>query len=92
MLAAGFEFRRSGACELGLAQVAEGVIDGYAAIFTKPWDAVAGCVLVREAGGRTNRFEHDVIARIGNPVVAAGAGLHDELRSATAFAESGDAL
>jgi myo-inositol-1(or 4)-monophosphatase len=92
VLAAGFEFRRSGACALGLAQVAEGMIDGYAEIFTKPWDALAGCVLVREAGGRTNRFERDVIARMGNPIVAAGAGLYDALRTATEFDESGDAL
>ncbi len=88
ILEKGFEFRRSGSCALALAQVAEGVIDGYVESFTKPWDALAGCVLVREAGGQASWFEQDLLARTGNPIVAAGWGLFDALLATTAFANA----
>lgn len=85
ILEAGFEFRRSGACALALALVAQGVSDGFAESFTKPWDALAGCVLVREAGGLTSHFEHRLLERMGNPIIAAGPGLYDALRAASGF-------
>ncbi|MBM3522853.1 MAG: inositol monophosphatase [Alphaproteobacteria bacterium] len=84
-LAAGFEFRRTGAGALALAQVAEGVLDGFIEGFTKPWDALAGCVLIREAGGLTTHFEHELLARMGNGVVAAGPGLFEALFRAAAL-------
>lgn len=85
LLEAGFEFRRSGACALALALVAHGVSDGFAESFTKPWDALAGCVLVREAGGTTSDFEHRLLERMGNPVVAAGPALYPALSAASGF-------
>lgn len=85
VLDAGFEFRRSGACALALAQVAHGVIDGFVEGFTKPWDALAGCVLVREAGGVTTHFERDLLRNMGNGVVAAGPRLFDALNRAAAL-------
>lgn len=66
----GFEFRRSGTCALGLANVAAGRVDGYVEGFTRPWDGLAGCVLVREAGGMTNDFEAGLFEKMGNPIAA----------------------
>lgn len=43
--------RRAGAAAYDLALTAEGVFDGYWEPNLKPWDAAAGVVLVREAGG-----------------------------------------
>ena len=43
--------RRSGSAALDLAYVAAGRIDGYWQLGLKPFDLVAGVVLVREAGG-----------------------------------------
>ncbi len=52
LLAEAEDFRRSGSAALDLAYVASGRLDGYYEIGLKPWDMAAGCVLVREAGGR----------------------------------------
>jgi myo-inositol-1(or 4)-monophosphatase len=46
------DLRRSGSAALDLAYTAAGRLDGYFEIGLKPWDMCAGCVLVREAGGR----------------------------------------
>ena len=50
------EFRRHGSGALGLAEVACGLSDGYAELHINAWDALAGILLVQEAGGRTNDF------------------------------------
>ena len=44
--------RRSGSAALDLAYVAAGRVDGYWQLGLKPFDLVAGVVMVREAGGR----------------------------------------
>ncbi|PZQ18540.1 MAG: inositol monophosphatase [Rhodanobacter denitrificans] len=46
------DVRRTGSAALDLAYVAAGRIDGYFEIGLKPWDMAAGCLLVRESGGR----------------------------------------
>jgi len=46
------DLRRSGSAALDLAYVANGRFDGFFEIGLKPWDMAAGCLLVREAGGR----------------------------------------
>ena len=51
----GAEFRRLGAAVLCLAWVAEGRLDAFWHTNLNAWDALAGMVLVREAGGLTNR-------------------------------------
>ena len=79
LIAAGFDFRRAGSCALALARVASGSRHGYMQAWTKPWDALAGLVLVREAGGRTNAFERGVFEACGNPIIAAGGALYPVL-------------
>jgi myo-inositol-1(or 4)-monophosphatase len=57
------DIRRTGSAALDIAYVAAGRIDGFYEIGLKPWDMAAGCVLVREAGGRYADF----IGRPGFP-------------------------
>ena len=70
--------RRFGAAALDLAWVAAGRYDGYWELGVKPWDVMAGLLMVREAGG----FTADVAG--GDPVVtgdviAANQYLHPHL-------------
>lgn len=50
------DFRRTGSAALDLAYVAAGRVDGYFEIGLRPWDFMAGDLLVREAGGLTTDF------------------------------------
>ena len=52
LLADAEDIRRTGSAALDLAYTAAGRIDGYFEIGLYPWDMAAGCLLVREAGGR----------------------------------------
>ena len=54
-LLGGAEFRRLGAAVLCLAWVAEGRLDGFWHTNLNAWDALAGMLIVREAGGVANR-------------------------------------
>ena len=46
------DLRRAGSAALDLAWTANARLDGYFEPGLKPWDMAAGCLLVREAGGR----------------------------------------
>jgi len=70
VMEAGFDFRRAGSCAMALARTASGSRHGYVQLWTKPWDALAGVVLVREAGGYTSRFEEGLDSAMGNPILA----------------------
>jgi myo-inositol-1(or 4)-monophosphatase len=61
LLEAGCEYVRIGSGALGLAYAAAGRFDGYWERHMNSWDAAAGVVLVREAGGLTN----DILAGDG---------------------------
>ncbi|WP_063656891.1 inositol-1-monophosphatase [Candidatus Arsenophonus triatominarum] len=50
------DFRRTGSVALDLAYVAAGRVDGFFEIGLKPWDFMAGELLVREAGGIVTDF------------------------------------
>lgn len=69
MLAQAEDIRRTGSAALDLAYVAAGRVDGYFEIGLKPWDMAAGCVLVRESGGKYCDFAgRDGIPASGNLV------------------------
>jgi myo-inositol-1(or 4)-monophosphatase len=76
---AGCEFRRMGSAALGLAQVAAGRSDAYIELFLKPWDALAGLVLVREAGGWVSDFLAGTGLTDGNPILACAPALRERL-------------
>lgn len=68
---------RSGALELAF--VAAGRLAAYIANDTTPWDAAAGCLLIREAGGKVTDFkgsEWDVNTR---DILASNGKIHDEI-------------
>ncbi|WP_392385884.1 inositol monophosphatase family protein [Marinomonas primoryensis] len=69
------EHRRFGAGALMLAHVASGLVHGYFESHLNSWDALAGLLLIEEAGGRVPNFlENDVLLN-GNSVWAASSQL-----------------
>lgn len=63
------DLRRTGSAALDLAYVAAGRLDGYFEPGLQPWDMAAGCLLVREAGGKFCDFAgHDGMPASGNLV------------------------
>ena len=79
LVASRMEFRRRGSGALGLAEVACGINDAYVELHINSWDALAGILLVREAGGWTNDFLADNGLNQGNLIMAATPELHDPL-------------
>ncbi|MFC0178867.1 inositol-1-monophosphatase [Thorsellia kenyensis] len=53
------DFRRTGSAALDLAYVAANRVDGYFEIGLKPWDFMAGELIVKEAGGIVTDFVGD---------------------------------
>jgi myo-inositol-1(or 4)-monophosphatase len=71
--------RRCGSAALDLAYVAAGRLDGHWERGLGPWDAAAGALLVREAGGRVTSRRGEAWSP-GSPwTIATNGVLHDEL-------------
>jgi myo-inositol-1(or 4)-monophosphatase len=83
---AGASFRRAGSGALGIAYVAAGRCDGYAELHINSWDCLAGIVMVREAGGRTNDFLGAGGLDKGAPILCAPPALYDALASVAGIA------
>jgi myo-inositol-1(or 4)-monophosphatase len=83
LLAAGSEYRRLGSAALNLASVACGRLEGYFELHLSSWDALAGMLLVTEAGGRCNDFLRGEGLTKGNVVLAGCAGLYEALQQMT---------
>jgi myo-inositol-1(or 4)-monophosphatase len=79
LVASRMEFRRRGSGALGLADVACGINDAYVELHINSWDALAGILLVREAGGWTNDFLAGNGLANGNRIIAATPELQDRL-------------
>ena len=71
--------RRDGAAALDLAYLAAGRIDGYFEERLKPWDIMAGSLLVEEAGGSVTRFDGSPIRSTADEVVASNGLIHDAM-------------
>lgn len=69
------EHRRFGAGALMLAHVASGLVHGYFESHLNSWDALAGLLLIEEAGGRVPNFLANDGLLNGNPVWAASSQL-----------------
>lgn len=75
-------FHRCGSGALSLAYVAAGRLIGYYEPHMNAWDAVAGALLVREAGGCSNPgLEREGILERGSPVLAGAEGVYDALQA-----------
>ncbi|MDQ5850158.1 MAG: inositol monophosphatase [Pseudomonadota bacterium] len=92
VLATGATFMRAGSGALGLAYVADGRTHGYCERHINSWDALAGLLLVSEAGGWTNDFLAGDGLTKGNPVIACTPGLREALVAATGVGESNEQL
>jgi myo-inositol-1(or 4)-monophosphatase len=79
---AGSGVRRGGSGALALAYVADGRIDAYCELHMNSWDALAGLLLVEEAGGWTNDFLGGGGLTKGNPILACTPALRDLLMEA----------
>lgn len=82
LLAQGVDFRRHGSGALALAEVAAGLNDGYIELHINAWDALAGILLVQEAGGRCNDFLAGGGLTRGNPLVASTPEIWERLMRA----------
>jgi myo-inositol-1(or 4)-monophosphatase len=79
----GTNVRRAGSGTLGLAYVADGRMEAYCELHINSWDALAGLLLVEEAGGWTNDFLAGDGLTHGNPVLACTPELARELAEIT---------
>jgi myo-inositol-1(or 4)-monophosphatase len=87
LLSAGCEYLRLGSGALGLAYTAAGRFDGYWERHMNSWDAVAGLLLVREAGGWTNDFAAAHLTE-GCEILAATPALVDTVKRHVTFGSS----
>jgi myo-inositol-1(or 4)-monophosphatase len=71
--------RRAGSAVLDLAYIACGRFDGFWEMGLKPWDAGAGVLLVREAGGRVTDFAGGPDCVSGEFVVASNGHIHSQM-------------
>jgi myo-inositol-1(or 4)-monophosphatase len=71
------DVRRFGSAALDLSFVAAGRFDAYFESVDKPWDWMAGALLVREAGGRVTELSPSDPAF--PRIIASGPGVHDAL-------------
>jgi myo-inositol-1(or 4)-monophosphatase len=83
VLSAGSEYRRMGSAACNLSSVACGRLDAYFEQHLSSWDALAGMLLVSEAGGRCNDYLRGDALMKGNPVLVSGAALYDALAALT---------
>ena len=74
------EHRRFGAGALMLAHVSSGLVHGYYESHLNSWDALAGLLLIEEAGGKISAFLEDDGLLTGNPVWAASPQLWHKLK------------
>ena len=82
LLAEGIEYRRLGCASANLTAVASGKLDGFFEARLSPWDALAGMLMVREAGGRCNDYLADDGLLRGNSVMVANQALYETLAAA----------
>jgi myo-inositol-1(or 4)-monophosphatase len=75
LMDASASFRNFGAAALQLAHVADGRLDGYVEFELSSWDAMAGLLLIEEAGGRVAPFPGRGGFTVRAPVVAAAPGI-----------------
>ena len=70
--------RRTGSSALNLALVAAGGFEVCYATSMNPWDAAAGVVLVREAGGVVTSMDGDDYNLYGGTILATNGHVHGE--------------
>jgi len=72
--------RSFGSSALALCYVANGWLDGFIHVDLDPWDAAAGALIVRNAGGKVTNFAGQPWTIESGHLVASNGLLHDDLR------------
>ena len=72
--------RKFGSAALDMAYVASGKFDGYWQRELNYWDIAAGIIIIKEAGGFVNFFEHDKNFPIKRNIIASNSNIHEELK------------
>lgn len=72
--------RRAGSAALDLCYVACGRFDGYWEMELHPWDAAAGMLIVKEAGGVVTRFSGGRYTPYDRDVLATNGLLHEQMK------------
>ncbi|WP_170765143.1 inositol monophosphatase family protein [Ruegeria lacuscaerulensis] len=83
LINSGAEYRRHGSAALGLVNVAMGISDCYYEAHINSWDAMAGVLLVREAGGVVECDEPRQFLEMGSVIYASNAHLGSFFKSLT---------
>lgn len=81
LLGAGGMFMRGGSCALAMAYVACGRLNGYYEAHINSWDAFAGYLLVREAGGWSNAFMTETTLIDGNEIAVSAPGIGAQMQA-----------
>lgn len=71
--------RSAGTSALGLAHVAAGFMDCYIHLSLKPWDSVAGALLIQEAGGQVTSIDGSPWQLRDQTIFASAGPLHEAL-------------
>jgi len=71
--------RRLGSAALDLCFVASGRFEGFWEENLKPWDTAAGCIIVREAGGKISDFSGNPYNLYKNEILATNGKIHEEV-------------
>ena len=71
--------RRSGAASIDLIDVACGRLDGYWERGLKPWDVVAGIVILEEAGGKISAYDESPVNINSGRILATNSRIHSSL-------------
>jgi len=81
--------RRTGSAALDLCYVAAGRFDGFWEMKLGTWDLAAGCLMVREAGGKTTDFLGNPLGLDGRRVLASNSRIHREMIAILKMGKSG---
>ena len=73
------EFRRFGSATVSLCMVASGRVDAFWQLHLQPWDALAGMLIIEQAGGRVSDFLGDDGLRVGSEVLTSTPRIADAL-------------
>ena len=77
----GLEYRRNGSAAFSLLAVALGRAEGFFESHLNPWDAMAGILIVEEAGGTVDYPNFTGFIQKGGAVCASNTKLHDHIRA-----------
>lgn len=80
--------RMNGSAAVALCNVACGRWDGWVERYIKPWDYMAGVIIIREAGGQVTNFQGSEACLWGDDIVASNGHFQHDLLQAIAAKKS----